>query len=69
MKTEYNEYERDERTSALLNNDRAAYEAYKMKRDASLKQRKTEEEISNLKSEISDIKEMLKILIRRDSNG
>lgn len=58
---------RDDETGALINTDDAAYENYvsnrarrKKEREDRLKDRK---DLDNLKSEISEIKSLLKVLI------
>lgn len=52
---------RDEESGAIMNLDSAGYQEYIKKRNAKLKER---EEISNLKNEISEIKSMLKQILK-----
>ena len=68
-KTNLENFKRDVRTNAILNTDAAAYENYKMKRDASLKQRQLEQQVTDLRNEMTEIKDLLKLLIQRDNNG
>jgi hypothetical protein len=68
-KTNLENYKRDVRTNAVLNTDAAAYENYKIKRDASLKQKHLEQQVTDLRNEMTEIKDLLKLLIQRDNNG
>lgn len=52
---------RDEESGAIMNLDTAGYQEYIKKRNAKLKEK---EEISNLKNEISEIKSMLKQILK-----
>ena len=60
---------RDERNGAILNVDNNALKSYKMARDNRIKQLEKEErmenEIDNIKSDVSEIKDLLKNLIKR----
>ena len=60
---------RDERNGAILNVDNNALKSYKMARDNRIKQlekeEKMENEIDNIKSDVSEIKDLLKNLIKR----
>jgi hypothetical protein len=62
---------RDISTSAIINTNRSEYQNYINRRDAALnKQRQFEEhseEINNIKTELSDIKQMLLLLINKSS--
>ncbi len=60
---------RDERNGAILNVDNNALKSYKMARDNRIKQlekeEKMENEIDNIKSDVSEIKNLLTELIKR----
>ena len=60
---------RDERNGAILNVDNNALKSYKMARGNRIKQLEKEErmenEIDNIKSDVSEIKDLLKDLIKR----
>lgn len=58
-------YARDSDTNALLSTDHSGLAAYKAKKMQSRQLIKVTEDINNLKNELSDIKEALKILIER----
>lgn len=62
---------RDISTRAIINTNRSEYQNYINRRDAALsKQRQFEEhseEINNIKTELSDIKQMLLLLINKSS--
>jgi hypothetical protein len=62
---------RDISTSAIINTNRSEYQNYINRRDSVLsKQRQIEEhseEINNIKTELSDIKQMLLVLINKRS--
>ena len=62
---------RDISTSAIINTNRSEYQNYINRRDAALsKQRQFEEhseEINNIKTELSEIKQMLLLLINKSS--
>jgi hypothetical protein len=60
---------RDERNGAILNVDNNALKSYKMARNNRIKQLEKEErmenEIDNIKSDVSEMKDLLKDLIKR----
>ena len=62
---------RDISTSAIINTNRSEYQNYINRRDSVLsKQRQIEEhseEINNIKTELSEIKQMLLLLINKSS--
>ena len=63
---------RDMSTRAIINTNTSEYQNYINRRDAALnKQRQLEEhseEINNIKTELSDIKQMLLVLLNQSSN-
>ena len=67
--TELENFKRDVSTNALINTDVTGYENYKLKRDSILKQRNLEDKVNNLQNEMTEIKDLLKLLIQRDNNG
>ena len=56
---------RDSETQAVLNVDSSSLAQYKMRRE---QERQKKKEIEHLKSEVSEIKELLYQLINRDDN-
>lgn len=54
---------RDMSNSAVLNRDMTALEKYRLKRE---KDRQMVQDIDNLKSDMSEIKQLLKQLVNRD---
>lgn len=63
VETENPAFARDVRTRALVNTDKAALEAYKKRR---AREQSMQEEINTLKSEIAEMKKMLRMLIERE---
>jgi hypothetical protein len=59
---------RDTSSNAIINTNMAEYEQYMVRRKAKLEEKqlitKQAEEINNLKSDISEIKQMLQMLIK-----
>lgn len=58
-------YIRHESSGALISNDHAGLAAYRAKKNQSKQLIQVTNDINNLKDELSDIKEALKILIER----
>ena len=60
---------RDPVSKAIINTDTSGYQEYVQNRNRLLKEKemisKNNEEIASLKTEISDIKEMLKIILEK----
>ena len=56
---------RDANSSAVLNTDYAGLAAYKAKRINSTKIKELENDINSVKQELTDIKNMLQLLINR----
>ena len=56
---------RDANSSAVLNTDYAGLAAYKAKRINSVKIKELENDINSVKQELTDIKNMLQLLINR----
>lgn len=58
---------RDERSNAIINTDREAYNSYKRLRERKLKEMKDfdsiKNDIDNMKSEINEIKSLLRKLV------
>lgn len=59
MKMSENDFKRDERSRALINKNKEAYEQYK-------RVKRKDAEINELKREVSDIKSMLLELLNKD---
>ena len=57
---------RDTDNLAILNTDRSALKAHDQKIAQLRKQKAQEEEINNLKRDVSEIKDMLRILIEKN---
>ena len=53
---------RDEKTGAIVNDDNSSYNTYMQMKG---KKRKEREEIDNLKKDIGEMKEMLKLLVEK----
>ena len=66
-KTENDGYLRDDNNSALINTNINAYKQYVSQRESQKKVRSLESEVDSLKSDITDIKEMLSILIKQNN--
>ena len=69
IKTEAPEFDRDSGSGALINNDVNAYTLYKQTRQQQRDTSSLQGQIDNLKTDIKEIKNLLTILIQRDSNG
>lgn len=66
-KTENSDFLRDTSNHALINTNTNAYKQYIMQRESQKKVMNVESEVNSLKKDVSDIKEMLKILIKQNS--
>jgi|TARA_X000000368_G_scaffold161930_1_gene127625 SMC interacting uncharacterized protein involved in chromosome segregation len=53
---------RDEKTGAIVNDDNSSYNTYMQMKG---KKRKEREEIDNMKKDIGEMKEMLKLLVEK----
>ena len=53
---------RDEKTGAIVNDDNSSYNKYMQMKG---KKRKEREEIDNMKKDIGEMKEMLKLLVEK----
>lgn len=67
MKTEKDGYLRDDSNHALINTNVSAYKQYVSQRESQNKVSSLESEVDSLKSDITDIKEMLSILIKQNN--
>lgn len=67
IKTEKDQFMRDESNHALLNNDINAYKQYIETRRSQKKVMNVENEVTTLKKEIGDIKSMLMVLINQNN--
>ena len=67
IKTENPDYIRDDGNHALINTNVNAYKQYVQQRQAQRRVIDMEEDIGNLKKDVSDIKEMLMIIIKHNS--
>lgn len=67
IKTENPDYIRDDGNHALINTNVNAYKQYVQQRQAQRRVTDMEEDIGNLKKDVSDIKEMLMIIIKQNS--
>lgn len=68
IKTAIPDFSRDTNTFALINTNVAAYNQYKLQRDNRNKIIKQEKEIENLSSEVTQLKDLVKQLLK-DKNG
>ena len=66
-KTEREGFLRDENNHALINTNVSAYKQYINQRESQNKVRSLESEVDSLKDDISDIKQMLSILIKQNN--
>lgn len=64
---------RDRATGAIVNTNRADFDAYIARRDVAQRRQEQidrhEEDITSMRSDISDIKQMLQILLRGNHGG
>jgi len=67
IKTENPDYIRDDSNHALINTNVNAYKNYVQQRQAQKKVIDIEDEVGNLKKDVTEIKEMLMILIKQNS--
>jgi len=67
IKTDKDQFVRDDSNHALLNNDVNGYKQYLQTRRSQKKVMDVENEVRNLKNEMSDIKSMLMILINQNN--
>ena len=58
----HNNLLRDSETGAIINNDSSSYQAYMRQKQVKLSERN---EIEKLKSEVGEIKDMLKVIIEK----
>ena len=65
IKTDKDQFVRDQSNHALLNTDNVAYKQYLQTRQSQRKVISVENEVSLLKQEMSDIKSMLMILLKQ----
>lgn len=69
IKTENPNFSRDQNNQALLNTNAEAYNLYKMQRSQLTNASSLQRQVDALKSDMTDIKDMLKVLIQRENNG
>jgi len=62
-------YAKDGESTAVLNIDHEGYKSFKLERDRILQQLKTQQEVADMKQEMSEIKQLLKQLINGNTNG
>ncbi len=67
IKTEKDDFLRDKTNHALINTNVNAYKQYINQRESQNKVRSLESEVVSLKEDISDIKQMLSILIKQNN--
>jgi hypothetical protein len=67
IKTEKDQFLRDDSNHALLNTDINAYKQYIQTRRSQKKVMDVEKEVSSLKKEIGDVKSMLMVLINQNN--
>lgn len=58
-------YVRDKETNALISSDHSGLAAYKAKKKQSLKIEEVCDDINSLKQDLADIKEALKIILKK----
>jgi hypothetical protein len=62
-------YVKDGVSTAVLNIDEEGFKSFKLERDRILQQQKTQQEVADMKQEMSEIKQLLKQLINGNTNG
>ena len=67
VKTEKEDFLRDQTNHALINTNVNAYKQYIAQRESQKKVMSVESEVESLKKDVTDIKEMLMILIKQTS--
>lgn len=67
IKTDKENFSRDETNHALINTNVNAYKQYLEQRESQKKVMDIEGEVTSLKKDVTDIKEMLMILIKQNS--
>ena len=67
IKTDKENYSRDETNHALINTNVNAYKQYLEQRESQKKVMDIEGEVTSLKKDVTDIKEMLMILIKQNN--
>lgn len=68
VKTEASDFNRDDSNFALINSNVEAYKLYRSQRAQQTEHANLQRQIDTLKSDMSDIKSMLKVLIQRENN-
>lgn len=66
QKTDDPSFVRDKRSRAILNIDKASYTQFRAERERSLQLKKLTEEVDTLRSDVQQIKQLLKRLIKTD---
>ena len=64
-----NSFVKNTKNLALINQDIAGLKEYKAKKDTSNKMMQLSDEINNMKSEISEIKSLLQLLVNNSQSG
>lgn len=67
IKTDKEDFLRDTANHALINTNVSAYKQYVQQRESQKKVMNIEGEVNSLKKDVTDIKEMLMILIKQNS--
>jgi hypothetical protein len=67
IKTDSEGYLRDEESNALINTDANAFALYKQRRELKKINNSLESEITYLKGEMSEMKQMLALLIKQNN--
>jgi len=67
IKTDKEDFLRDTTNNALINTNVNAYKQYVQQRESQKKVMDIESEVTSLKKDVTDIKEMLMILIKQNS--
>lgn len=69
MRTEDKNFDRSADGVALINNNIEAFHIYKQKRKQYQENLALQTQINNLKSDLQEMKTMIKILVERENNG
>lgn len=64
-KTDHPGWEMDSETGAIINRDDNAYNRWRLQRKEANKKKQLENEVTNLKKDVADIKSMLETIYRK----
>lgn len=65
VKTDHEDFYKDQNSQAVINTNLEAYTAYKKQRDRLLRADKVFDEVESLKTELSEIKQLLSAILTK----